>query len=183
MRCIPLLSFVLTGTLSASISVAEQDLPPVEDLTDGIRAFICDVEEVAGSTPIILVLEEGQWRISGFKYDQIAKIDNGYRIKSSYSENMLGFLLEEMGGWKLYFQDEHGQSASACQPMDDFTNTFVTAIAPKLFENADNVQMTSTEEELFSEIERLKQRNEQLIKNSRMWQDRIAELERQIQEK
>lgn len=176
------LATLSASAISATIAVAERDLPSVDDLTDGIRAFTCDIKEVGVTIPIILVRKEGQWRISGHNYDQIVEVRDGFRIKSSETENMLGFLLQEADGWKLYFQDENGQSSDECQSMDEFTDNIISAIAPKLFDNAASA-LTASEEELFtSEIERLKQQNEQLAKNSRMWQEVIVDLKQQLQE-
>lgn len=173
MRLPKLPAFLCAGAFCASITVAEQDLRDVDHLTDGIRAFICNVEELGSIVPMVFVQEQNQWRLSGSNYDQVSKVGNGFRLKNSNNENSLGYLLQEADWWKLYFLDETGQSSSKCASMDTLTDSIVSAIAPKLLENA-NALITSNAEAL-SEIEKITAINHELREN-------LASLEQTVQE-
>lgn len=162
---------------------AEQVLPNVDDLTDGVRAFMCDIEE-SGPGPVILIQEEGQWRLYE-SLNIVTEIDEGFRFTSTQTESFLGILSEKSGDWRLNILDESGQYSGDCQSMDEFTEGLATAIAPKLYANANSLGAELTDiKELLEQSrdneQELNSRVQSLIDQASNMREEILSLEKSI---
>lgn len=173
--------FVLAS--SAGIATAQQSLPSADELTDGIRAFMCDLED-AGQTPVILVHDANKWHIIDNQLiDDVAEISTGFRFKSSTDGAFLGILQTVSGRWTLRLLDEYQSSSSDCQSMDGFTEQLTSAVAPKLYSNADSLasELHKTKEQLRetkAHADAAKSKIDNLEANIRELTDESAELSR-----
>lgn len=168
---------------SAGYATAQQSLPSAGELTDGIRAFMCDLED-AGQTPVILVHEANKWHIIDNQLiDDVAEISTGFRFKSSTDGAFLGILQTVSGRWTLRLLDEYQSSSSDCQLMDGFTKQLTSAVAPKLYSNAESLalELQATKDQLRESMAHAvaaKSRIDGLEANIKKLTDQSAELSR-----
>ena len=145
--------------LTPNLLLAEatkEEIPTVSELTEGILAFNC--YKIADNFfPIILTEDARGWTAIGNPdIDIIRKVDNGFAFKSSKDDLLLAFLKEEGDNWQLEYFDEDGLNAAKCLEADEFAETIIEVIAPKIFDNANSLssQLKLTQQELADEIAR-----------------------------
>jgi len=139
---------------------SKEEIPTVSELTEGILAFNC-YEKADDFFPIILTEDTNGWAAIGIPdLDIIREVDNGFAFKSSKDDLLLAFLKEEGDNWQLEYFDEDGLNAAKCLEADEFAESIIEVIAPKIFDNANSLsnQLKLTKQELADEIARVKER-------------------------
>ena len=143
---------------------SKEEIPTVSELTEGILAFNC-YEKADDFFPIILTEDTNGWAAIGIPdLDIIREVDNGFAFKSSKNDLLLAFLKEEGDNWQLEYFDEDGLNAAKCLEADEFAETIIEVIAPKIFDNANSLssQLKLTQQELADEVIRGKKQIEEL---------------------
>ena len=134
----------------------KEEIPTVSELTEGILAFNC--YKIADDFfPVILTEDTNGWTAIGIPdLDIIREVDNGFAFKSSKNDLLLAFLKEEGDNWQLEYFNEDGLNAATCLEADEFAETIIEVIAPKIFDNANSLssQLKLTQHELADEIAR-----------------------------
>ena len=139
---------------------SKEEIPTVSELTEGILAFNC-YEKADDFFPVILTEDTNGWAAIGIPdLDIIREVDNGFAFKSSKNDLLLAFLKEEGDNWQLEYFDEDGLNAAKCLEADEFAETIIEVIAPKIFDNANSLssQLKLTQQELADEVIRGKER-------------------------
>ena len=155
MRFVVVCLLLLTPDLLLA-EATKEEIPTVSELTEGILAFNC-YEKADDFFPIILTEDTNGWTAIGIPdLDIIREVDNGFAFKSSKNDLLLAFLKEEGDNWQLEYFDEDGLNAAKCLEADEFAETIIEVIAPKIFDNANSLssQLKLTQQELADEIAR-----------------------------
>ena len=143
---------------------SKEEIPTVSELTEGILAFNC-YEKADDFFPIILTEDTNGWTAIGIPdLDMIREVDNGFAFKSSAEDLVLAFLKDEGKNWQLEYFDEDGLNAAKCLEADEFAETIIEVIAPKIFDNATSLssQLKLTQQELAEKVARGKKREAEL---------------------
>jgi flagellar basal body-associated protein FliL len=132
-------SLLLLIANMANSQTSESTIPAVEDLTDGIRAFICKAE--GSEMPLIFVKENSNWKIANTdELDLISELDDGFMLRASNSPDLLGFLKEDNSNFKYQLLTSRRLYEAECNERNDFLELVVEVISPKIFENANNLE-------------------------------------------
>ena len=84
---------------------ASAEQTPVNELSDGIVAFLCEIDGEKNN-PLIFVKEKDIWSLSGATDLSVSKTERGFMLKRT---NSFGVLKEEDdGSWYLEYLDETG---------------------------------------------------------------------------
>ena len=137
------------------------------DLTDGIRAFICD-----GNTLALQETEEGWAFASGFP---LSKTSDGWRWENDGS----AYLSERKSGeWVLEVLSPQGYQKSECVDITDGVAHVIEVVKPKLNNNISAVMAELTE--VKTELARAKKNNLSLTRLNSSIKSRVAELRKQL---
>ena len=143
--------------LTPNLLLAEatkEEIPTVSELTEGILAFNC--YKIADDFfPVILTEDTNGWTAIGTpEFDDIREVDNGFAFKSSKDDLLLAFLKDEGKNWQLEYFGPNGLFAATCLEADEFAETIIEVIAPKIFDNATSLssQLKLTQQVLVDEI-------------------------------
>jgi len=129
--------FLLVANVANS-QTSDSTKPDVEELTDGIRAFICKAD--GNEMPLIFVKENSNWKIANTdELDLISELDDGFMLRASNSPDLLGFLKEDSSNFKYQLLTSHRLYEAECNERNDFLELVVEVISPKVFENANNL--------------------------------------------
>ncbi|MDB3864863.1 hypothetical protein N9296_01980 [Amylibacter sp.] len=145
-----LLSLVLSLTLSStayaqttqsnSTNAEPKKVPSVEELSDGIFAFICDEIDNINDVPLIFIDEGETWALTGIPWLAVTKIKDGFILKPSGENESLGVLKEDDDKvWNLEFLSENSSFKTICQSQESFVETLLKAISPKIIENGNSL--------------------------------------------
>lgn len=115
---------------------------------------------------------EAQRQIADLEGTLVSTVDRAQREISVLEDR-----LAEATAQAEQYRSELSGAQSERQRLTQRVDTLVEEIRNKRGAREDREQLM---ERLEEEIEQLNDRNEQLIRNSRMWQDRIAELEEEL---
>jgi len=132
---ITLIAFFLYST-----SGLKAETPPVNSLSDGIAAFICNEIDNISDVPLIFINDEDSWSLSDFAELSVTKIENGFKFKSSGDEEGFGFLKKiNRTQWDFEYLDEKGFYETSCIPQDYFVDLLIEHISPKIIENGNSL--------------------------------------------
>jgi hypothetical protein len=147
--------------------ISSQAVKADVDLTDGIRAFICD-----GNTLALQETEEGWAFASGFP---LSKTSEGWRWENDGS----AYLSERKSGeWVLEVLSPQGYQKSECVDITDGVAHVIEVVKPKL---NDNIQAVMAElAEVKTELARAEQNNLSLTRLNSSIKSRVAELRKQL---
>ena len=178
MRFVVVCLLLLTPDLLLA-EASKEEIPTVSELTEGILAFNC-YEKADDFFPIILTEDTNGWAAIGIPdLDIIREVENGFAFKSSKDDLLLAFLKEEGDNWQLEYFDEDGLNAATCLEADEFSETIIEVIAPKIFDNATSLssQLKLTQQELADEIARGEQA---LADEVSFREEKVKELQSQL---
>ena len=114
-------------------SVGNAETNTIDNLYDGIAAFLCEDED-SKEFPLIFVKEKDDWRLSGYDQNTVTKTDKGFMLKR---DNSLTVLSKDTANvWKLETLDESGSKNTKCSSQDDFVKVLAFTISPKIIENS-----------------------------------------------
>jgi hypothetical protein len=147
--------------------ISSQAVKADVDLTDGIRAFICD-----GNTLALQETEEGWAFASGFP---LSKTSEGWRWENDGS----AYLSERKSGeWVLEVLSPQGYQKSECVDITDGVAHVIEVVKPKL---NDNIQAVMAElAEVKTELARAEKNNLSLTRLNSSIKSRLAELRKQL---
>ena len=175
----------------------KEEIPTVSELTEGILAFNC-YEKADDFFPVILTEDTNGWAAIGIPdLDIIREVDNGFAFKSSKNDLLLAFLKEEGDNWQLEYFDEDGLNAAKCLEADEFAESIIEVIAPKIFDNANSLssQLKLTQLELLDAVirgeqaladevsfreEKVKELQSELVLIKKLADNQYSTLERQL---
>ncbi|MDC1455921.1 hypothetical protein N8338_02505, partial [Amylibacter sp.] len=119
-----------------STSALKAETPPVNSLSDGIAAFICNEIDNISDVPLIFINDEDSWSLSDFAELSVSKIENGFKFKSSGDEEGFGFLKKiNRTQWNFEYLDQKGFYETSCIPQDYFVDLLIEHISPKIIDN------------------------------------------------
>jgi hypothetical protein len=149
------------------LGISSQAVKADVDLTDGIRAFICD-----GNTLALQETEEGWAFASGFP---LSKTSEGWRWENDGS----AYLSERKSGeWVLEVLSPQGYQKSECVDITDGVAHVIEVVKPKL---NDNIQAVMAElAEVKTELARAEKNNLSLTRLNSSIKSRVAELRKQL---
>ena len=176
MRFVIVCLLLLTPDLLLA-EASKEEIPTVSELTEGILAFNC-YEKADDFFPIILTEDTNGWTAIGTpEFDDIREVDNGFAFKSSAEDLVLAFLKDEGKNWQLEYFDEDGLNAAKCLEADEFAESIIEVIAPKIFDNANSLssQLKLTQQELADEIARGKKREAELVSRVNRGRQKLAD--------
>lgn len=124
------LTMLMLGILSQA---AKADV----DLTDGIRAFICDGETV------VLVETDAGWLMPADPTAELVRTKSGWRHEDRSSGRVWYLREEEQNSWIIEMLSENGYLKFDCVDVAQSVSEVVTIIKPRLDEN-----ITQTENRL-----------------------------------
>tara|TARA_B110001450_G_C17558681_1_gene455801 strand:- start:331 stop:996 length:666 start_codon:yes stop_codon:yes gene_type:complete len=128
----------IISLLSFSTMDAKAETPPVNALSDGIAAFICDEIDNISDVPLIFINDEDSWSLSDFAELSVSKIENGFKFKSSGDEEGFGFLKKiSRTQWDFEYLDEKGFYETSCISQDYFVDLLIGNISSKIIKNGD----------------------------------------------
>ena len=141
MRCFLSLVFLFSGTLAQAQS-SGANFPDPSELYENILALSCIDNDPNGERPETLIITEtnGEFQIvNAPNIDSVTKNKNGFVVKSSTDEEFLGFIKKNNGKWSIEFLSAGGMLQGTCVEEALLVRNIVTAIAPKIFENANSL--------------------------------------------
>ena len=141
MRCFLSLVFLFSGTLAQAQS-SGANFPDPSELYENILALSCIDNDPNGERPETLIITEtnGEFQIvNAPNIDSVTKNKNGFVVKSSTDEEFLGFIKKNNGKWSIEFLSADGMLQGTCVEEALLVRNIVTAIAPKIFENANSL--------------------------------------------
>ena len=128
----------IISILSFPIMDAKAETPPVNALSDGIYAFICEEIDNINDVPLIFVNEGENWTLSDFTELSVSKVENGFKFKSSGDEEGFGFLKKiNRSQWDFEYLDKKGFYETPCKPQDYFVDLLIGNISSKIIKNGD----------------------------------------------
>jgi len=141
MRCFLSLVFLFSGTLAQAQS-SGANFPDPSELYENILALSCIDNDPNGERSETLIITEtnGEFQIvNAPNIDSVTKNKNGFVVKSSTDEEFLGFIKKNNGKWSIEFLSAGGMLQGTCVEEALLVRNIVTAIAPKIFENANSL--------------------------------------------
>ncbi|MDA9214902.1 hypothetical protein N9O86_02870 [Planktomarina temperata] len=138
MRNVLALVFLLSSTFAQAQSNGVALQAPRE-LYEGILALACldndpnrDLDET-----LIITETNGEFQIvNGPNIDLVTETKDGFVLKSSADEDFLGFIRNKEGQWSIELLSAEGSLQGTCVDETQLVRNIVTAITPKIFENA-----------------------------------------------
>ena len=143
-------SFIVCLSLTFYGASAGAEQTSVNELSDGIVAFLCEIDGKKNK-PLIFVREKDIWSLSGATDLSVSKTERSFMLKRT---NSFGVLKEEDdGSWYLEYLDETGSNKTKCNSQTEFVETFIEAVSPKIVENGNTLanEVFNTKLELASE--------------------------------
>ena len=119
-------------------SVGNAETNTIDNLYDGIAAFLCEDEDTK-EFPLIFVRENDDWRLSGYEQNIVTKTDKGFMSKRDNSLTVLSKDTADV--WKLETLDESGSKNTKCSSQDNFLKVLAFTISPKIIENSKTLAM------------------------------------------
>jgi len=155
--------FIISISIAFYASLSNAEQPSVENLSDGIIAFLCEIDGKIDK-PLIFVEDDDSWRLSGADDLSVTKTERGFMLKRT---NSFGVLNEaDDGSWNLEFLDEAGSKKTKCSSQTQFVEKFIDAVSPKIIENGNaladeayNAKLGIASEKLKSEALKQKYNN------------------------
>ena len=119
-------------------SVGNAETNTIDNLYDGIAAFLCEDED-SKEFPLIFVKEKDDWRLSGYDQNTVTKTDKGFMLKRDNSLTVLSKDTADV--WRLETLDESGSKNTECSSQDNFLKVLAFTISPKIIENSKTLAM------------------------------------------
>ena len=131
---------LITLVFGISSQAAKADV----DLTDGIRAFICNDEAV------VLLETDNGWVIPTDTTAEVKPTDNGWRYEDVLNGDVWYLREESRNSWVIDGLSEDGHFTVDCIDLADSVSQVVTIIKPRLDEGIldTQVQLAETKDEL-----------------------------------
>jgi len=146
-------SFIVCLSLTFYGASAGAEQTSVNELSDGIVAFLCEIDGEKNN-PLIFVKEKDIWSLSGATDLSVSKTERGFMLKRT---NSFGVLKEEDdGSWYLEYLDETGSNKTKCNSQTKFVETFIEAVSPKIIKNGNTLANEVFNTKLELESEKLK---------------------------
>lgn len=142
--------FIVCLSLTFYGASAGAEQTSVNELSDGIVAFLCEIDGEKNK-PLIFVREKDIWSLSGATDLSVSKTERGFILKRT---NSFGVLKEEDdGSWYLEYLDETGSNKTKCNSQTEFVETFIEAVSSKIVKNGNTLanEVFNTKLELASE--------------------------------
>ena len=145
MRYLLTFIFLLSWT-STHAQSSKSELPSTKELSDGIIALNCvdanvdvDVRDRWSET-IVITKMDGQFQIVNAPNPvEVTETRNGFVLKGLKDAPSIGFIKENGGNWSIDFLSETISLKGVCTDEKPFVKTIISAIAPKVFENANSL--------------------------------------------
>jgi chemotaxis protein MotB len=133
---------ILFSSTLAQAQSSGANFPAPSELYEGILALSCIDNDPNGEVPETLIITEtnGEFQIvNAPNIDSVTKNKNGFVFKSSTDEEFLGFIKKNNGKWSIEFLSADGMLQGTCVEEALLVRNIVTAIAPKILENANSL--------------------------------------------
>ena len=131
-----------------AVAKANQDISKIDDVSTllrGVLAFECKLG--GDSFPLVLLEKRRGWTMPSAPDLVLTEIDDGFAFNQSDDPLYLGFLKERGGKWKLTELDDGGVTTGTCEERDEMLEDVTEIIAPKILQNALELQDRVTEAE------------------------------------
>ena len=170
MQLVKVLSIAISLLMSATGLKAET--PSVDELSNGITAFLCEDDKGVASIPLIFTRFEDKWVLNGSSTASVTLNEKGFMLNFPSPNQGIGIINpNQNGSWKYEYLGEAGSWEMVCSIRNDFTRILIDIIRPKIIESATAFSLLEYQEMItanniikslridldksFSEIERL----------------------------
>jgi hypothetical protein len=170
MQLIKVFSIAISLLMSATGLKAET--PSIEELSDGITAFLCEDDKGVASIPLIFTRSEDKWVLNGSSTASVTMNEKGFMLNFPSPNQGIGIINpNQNGSWKYEYLGEAGSWEMVCSIRNDFTRILIDIISPQIIESATSFSLLEYKEMItanniinslridldksFSEIERL----------------------------
>ena len=170
MQLVKVLSIAISLLMSATGLKAET--PTVEELSNGITAFLCEDDKGVASIPLIFTRFEDKWVLNGSSTASVTLNEKGFMLNFPSPNQGIGIINQNQNGsWKYKYLGEAGSWEMVCSIRNDFTRILIDIISPQIIESATSFSLLEYKEMItankiinslridldksFSEIERL----------------------------
>jgi len=170
MQLVKVLSIAISLLMSATGLKAET--PTVDELSNGITAFLCEDDKGVASIPLIFTRSEDKWALNGSSPVSVTKNEKGFMLNFPSPNQGIGIINpNQNGSWKYEYLGEAGSWEMVCSIRNDFTRILIDIISPQIIESATSFSLLEYKEMItankiinslridldksFSEIERL----------------------------
>ena len=134
MKLVKVFSIAISLLMSATGLKAET--PSIEELSDGITAFLCEGDKGVASIPLIFTRSEDKWALNGSSPVSVTKNEKGFMLNFPSPNQGIGIINpNQNGSWKYEYLGEAGSWEMVCSIRNDFTRILIDIISPQIIES------------------------------------------------